>query len=154
MWSNRKTESPSLRNIEPIAEAGSENVGGVSNLAVIGSAMVIRGDVVSSESLHIDGELSGSLELQESRLTVGPKGKVAANAKAREIEIIGSLAGNLDATKKIIIRKGARLVGDLRTPSIVIEEGAYFKGKIEIVTGVGEAAEEELARAKAAAAGD
>jgi cytoskeletal protein CcmA (bactofilin family) len=52
---------------------------------------------------------------------------------AREVDVAGVIDGNVDATKKITVRKGGRLLGDLRTPGIVIEDGAYFKGKIEIV---------------------
>ena len=83
--------------------------------------------------MHIEGEVDGTLELPGARLTVGVTARVAADARAREIEVIGTLTGDLDASKKITVRKGGRLVGDLRTPGIVIEEGAYYKGKIEIV---------------------
>jgi cytoskeletal protein CcmA (bactofilin family) len=85
--------------------------------------------------MHIDGQVDGTLEMPDSRLTIGPNGRVGADAKAREIEVLGTVAGDLEASKKITIRKGGRLVGDLRTPGIIIEEGAYFKGKIEIVDG-------------------
>jgi cytoskeletal protein CcmA (bactofilin family) len=138
MWSDRGKEntfgksSPTPRN-EP--ETASQP-GLVSDLAVIGKAMVIRGHVRSKEGLYVDGEVDGSLELADSRLTVGPHGRVTADVTAREIEVMGSVTGDLDAAKKITIRKGGRLVGDLRTPAIVIEEGAYFKGKIEILDNV------------------
>ena len=95
--------------------------------------MMVRGHIRSKESLHIEGEVDGKLELPGARLTVGATARVVADATAREIEIIGALSGDLEASKKITIRKGGRLIGDLRTPGIVIEEGAYFKGKIEIV---------------------
>ncbi len=112
----------------------------VSDLAVIGRAMVIKGDVRSREGLYVDGELDGSLELTDSRLTVGPNGRITADITAREIEILGCVTGDLEASKRIAIRSRGRLIGDLRTPAIVIEEGAYFKGKIEIV----ESAEQPL----------
>ena len=95
--------------------------------------MVIRGQITSKESLHVDGQVDGTLDLPDFRLTVGPNGRVGADTRAREIEVLGTVAGDLEASKKITIRKGGRLVGDLRTPGIIIEEGAYFKGKIEIV---------------------
>jgi cytoskeletal protein CcmA (bactofilin family) len=113
----------------------SDSVGAISSLTVIGKAMVIRGRITSTESMHIDGQVDGTLEMPDSRLTIGPNGRVGADAKAREIEVLGTVAGDLEASKKITIRKGGRLVGDLRTPGIIIEEGAYFKGKIEIVDG-------------------
>ena len=94
---------------------------------------MIKGTIVSRESLLVDGQVEGTLELPNSRLVIGAQGRVGADARAREIEVLGTVSGDLEATKKIIIRKGGRLVGDLRTPGIVIEEGAYFKGRIEIV---------------------
>lgn len=102
-------------------------------VTVIGRDMTIRGSIRSNESLHIDGEVDGSLELPEHRLTVGLHGKVVADARVREVEVLGRLDGDIDAAKKITIRKGGRLTGDLRTPAIVIEDGAYFKGRIEIL---------------------
>jgi cytoskeletal protein CcmA (bactofilin family) len=140
MWSDRKPNRPleypspgSNPNPNPSAGTGPEGIVNVANLTVIGKAMVVRGQIKSKESLHIEGEVTGSLELPGARLTVGPTAKVSADAVAREIEVIGTLTGDLDASKKITVRKGGRLVGDLRTPGIVIEEGAYYKGKIEIV---------------------
>lgn len=134
MWSDRKPARP----LEPASsgansQRATEGIVNVANLTVIGKAMVVRGRITSTESLHIEGEVDGALELPGARLTVGPAAKVRADATAREIEIMGTLSGDLDASKKITIRKGGRLTGDLRTPGIVIEEGAYFKGKIEIL---------------------
>jgi cytoskeletal protein CcmA (bactofilin family) len=73
------------------------------------------------------------VELQEHRLTVGPNGKVIASIKAREIVVLGTIHGNVETTDKIDIRKEAKLVGDIKTARIVIEDGAYFKGNIDIV---------------------
>lgn len=106
-------------------------------LAVIGKAMIIRGQIKSKEDLQVDGEVDGTLELPNCRLTVGPHGKVGAGATAREVDVMGSIDGDVDASKKVTIRKGGRLVGDLRTAGIVIEDGAYFKGKIEIINSEG-----------------
>ncbi len=134
MWTDRKATKP-FENTPAGAstDAGPEGVLNVSNLTVIGKAMVVRGHITSKESLHIEGEVNGTLDLPGARLTVGQTAKVMADARAREIEIIGTLSGDLDASKKITVRKGGRLIGDCRTPGIVIEEGAYYKGKIEIV---------------------
>jgi cytoskeletal protein CcmA (bactofilin family) len=107
-------------------------------LAVIGKAMLIRGQITSKEDLYVDGEVDGAVDLQDCRLTVGPNGKIGAGARAREVEVLGKVDGDVEATKKITIRTGGRLVGDLRTPGIVIEDGAYFKGRIEIVTTQGQ----------------
>ena len=138
MWSEQKKENnPSRRPLALDNQAGlpAQTISpAVPGLAVIGKAMVIRGQITSREDMHVDGEIDGSLDMPNCRLTVGPSGKIGAGARAREVEVLGSVDGDVEASRKITIRKGGRLVGDLRTPGIVIEDGAYFKGKIEIVT--------------------
>jgi len=93
--------------------------------------MTVKGEVYSREELYVDGEIHGSIELQH-RLTVGPNGKIRANVKAREVVLHGSIHGNVQAAEKIIIREKGSLVGDIKTAGIVIEDGAYFKGSIDI----------------------
>ena len=104
-----------------------------SNSAVIGKSVVVKGQILSREDLTIEGEVEGTVELQEHRLTVGQNGKVNAGVKARELVVLGSIQGNVDITDKIDIRKDAKLVGDIKTARIVIEDGAFFKGNIDIV---------------------
>ena len=101
--------------------------------AVIGKSVMIKGQIFSREDLTIDGEIDGSVELHEHRLTVGPNGKLQAGVKAREVVVLGTIHGNVEASDKIDIRKDAKLVGDIKTTRIVIEDGAYFKGSIDIV---------------------
>jgi cytoskeletal protein CcmA (bactofilin family) len=98
---------------------------------LIGDTMKIKGEITSRESLQLNGELEGQVQL-DSRLTIGPKGKASANIKAKEVDIAGSVQGNIDASERIMLRKGANLVGDVRTAGIVIEDGAYFKGGVDI----------------------
>lgn len=100
--------------------------------AVLGKSVMVKGQIFSREDLTIDGEVEGTVELQENRLTVGPNGRVQATIKAREIVVLGTVHGNVEASDKIDIRKEAKLVGDIRTQRIVIEDGAYFKGSIDI----------------------
>jgi cytoskeletal protein CcmA (bactofilin family) len=104
-----------------------------STNAILGKSVNVKGQIFSREDLTIDGEVEGTVELQEHRLTVGPNGKVLATVKAREIVVLGTVHGNVEATEKIDIRKEAKLVGDIKTARIVIEDGAYFKGNIDIV---------------------
>ena len=101
--------------------------------ATIGKSVVIKGQILSREDLVVDGEVEGTIELQENRLTIGPNGKVTASVKAREIVVLGTVHGNVEASEKIDIRKDAKLVGDIKTLRIVIEDGAYFKGSIDII---------------------
>jgi cytoskeletal protein CcmA (bactofilin family) len=93
--------------------------------------MTVKGEVYSREELYIDGEVQGSIELQH-RLTIGPNGKIRATVKAREVVVHGNIQGNVQAAEKIILREKASLVGDIKTAGIVIEDGAYFKGSIDI----------------------
>jgi len=113
------------------ADARSEVVRG--GAAIIGRSVVLKGQIYGREDLTIDGEVEGTVELQEHRLTVGPNGKVTATIKAREIVVLGTIQGNVETREKIEIRKEAKVVGDIRTARIVIEDGAFFKGSIDIV---------------------
>ncbi len=100
--------------------------------AALGKNVTVKGQIFAREDLTIDGEVEGTVECQEHRLTIGPNARVQAGLKAREIVIQGSIQGNVDATDKIDIKKEAKLVGDIKTSRIVIEDGAYFKGSIDI----------------------
>jgi cytoskeletal protein CcmA (bactofilin family) len=101
--------------------------------AVLGQSVVVKGQIFSQEDLTIDGDVQGTIDLADHRLTVGPKGKVVVDTiKAREVIVMGSLKGSIDATDKVFIRKDAQLIGDVQTAGIVIEDGAYFKGGIDI----------------------
>ena len=100
--------------------------------ASLGKSVMVKGQIFSREDLTIDGEVEGTVELQEHRLTIGPHGKVSASVKARELIVLGSINGNVEVTDKIDIRKEAKLVGDIRTARIQIEDGAFFKGSIDI----------------------
>ncbi len=102
-------------------------------VAAIGKSVIIKGQIFSREDLYLDGEMEGTVEVPENRLTIGPHGKLQAAIKAREVVVLGSITGNVDASERIDIRKDARLVGDIKTGRIIIEDGAYFKGSIDIV---------------------
>jgi cytoskeletal protein CcmA (bactofilin family) len=101
--------------------------------ATIGRAVRIIGDVYSEEDLFIDGEIQGTLEVKDSKVTIGPNGKAKSEIHAREVVIQGQVQGNVEATQKINIRKEGSLVGNIKTAGIIIEDDAYFKGSIDIV---------------------
>jgi cytoskeletal protein CcmA (bactofilin family) len=113
-----------IGRFEPEARGGS---------ASIGKAVKIVGQIFSKEDLYVDGDVEGSLEAMEHKLTIGPNGTVRGGVKAREVAVLGSIQGNVEATDKIEIRKDAKLIGDIKTARIIIEDGAYFKGSIDIV---------------------
>jgi cytoskeletal protein CcmA (bactofilin family) len=101
--------------------------------ALVGKAVKIVGQIYSREDLYVDGEIEGTVEALEHKLTIGPHGTVHAGIKAREVVALGTIQGNVEASEKIEIHKEAKLVGDIRTARIIIEDGAYFKGSIDIV---------------------
>jgi cytoskeletal protein CcmA (bactofilin family) len=100
--------------------------------ATIGKSLVIKGEVTGSESLYIDGRVEGSINLSGNRVTVGRNGVVAANINAREIVVLGKVKGNLVASDRVDIRNEGSLTGDVVAQRISIEDGAYFKGGIDI----------------------
>jgi cytoskeletal protein CcmA (bactofilin family) len=102
--------------------------------AIIGRGTTIIGSIHSGQDLILDGELEGELDVENRSLTIGPHGKVVANAKAREVDIQGNMTGNIESSGKTCIRSSGSLVGDVVTRGIVIENGAVFKGNLEIVT--------------------
>jgi cytoskeletal protein CcmA (bactofilin family) len=106
---------------------------GARGAATIGKAVKVNGQIVSQEDLYVDGDVEGTVELIQHKLTIGPNGKVHAAIKSREVVVLGSIQGNVEASDKIEIRKDAKLVGDIKTARIIIEDGAYFKGSIDIV---------------------
>ena len=100
--------------------------------ATIGKSLVIKGEVTGSESLYIDGRVEGSINLAGNRVTVGRNGVVAANINAREIVVLGKVRGNLTASDRVDIRSDGSLTGDVVAARISIEDGAFFKGGIDI----------------------
>lgn len=103
--------------------------------ATIGKSLVIKGEVTGSESLYIDGRVEGSINLAGNRVTVGRNGVVSANINAREIVVLGKVRGNLTASDRVDIRSDGSLTGDVVAARISIEDGAFFKGGIDIRKG-------------------
>jgi len=100
--------------------------------ATLGKSLVIKGEVTGSESLYIDGRVEGSINLPGNRVTVGRNGVVSANINAREIVILGKVRGNMTASDRFDIRSEGSLTGDIVAQRVSIEEGAFFKGGIDI----------------------
>ncbi len=119
--------------------------------ATIGKSLVIKGEVTGSESLYIDGRVEGSINLAGNRVTVGRNGVVAANINAREIVVLGKVRGNLTASDRVDIRSDGSLTGDVVAARISIEDGAFFKGGIDIRKGAQAGQKEETKSSSAAA---
>jgi len=100
--------------------------------ASLGKSVIIKGDVSGSEELYVDGQVDGSINLEGNRLTIGPNGRVKANVVAKSVTIAGKLDGNIRATDRVDLRQTAVVLGDIATQRIAIEDGAYFKGGVDI----------------------
>jgi cytoskeletal protein CcmA (bactofilin family) len=113
--------APAVRSYEPEAPRG---------VATIGKAVYIKGQIIAREDLIVDGQVDGTVEAQEHRITIGPNGRVAATIKGRHIIIQGQVTGNVEGSEKVEIRNGAKLLGDVRTVKFVCEEEGTINGSV------------------------
>ena len=131
----RPTPTPAP-TYEPPARAAAPT----GDQATLGKGLVIKGEISGSESLFIDGKVEGTINLPGNRLTVGRNGQVNASINAREIVVLGKVRGNVAATDRVDIRAEGSLTGDVAAARISIEDGAFFKGGIDIRKPEGKAA--------------
>jgi cytoskeletal protein CcmA (bactofilin family) len=122
--------APPPQTFEPAAAA--RPVPATGEQATIGKGLFIKGEITGSESLFVDGKVEGSINLSGNRVTVGRNGQVAASITAREIVVLGKVRGNVIASDRVDIRAEGALTGDVTAARISIEDGAFFKGGIDI----------------------
>ncbi len=143
MWGKKNTDEMSPLDATAEHETG-----------WLGSSLQVKGEITGTEDLQIDGAVEGRIHLDERKLTVGTTAKVTADIDARDVVVYGYLKGNVRAKGRIEIKKDGAIIGNLTTAQIMIEDGADFKGSIEIERGAAEQAEMNVAsRAAAAGAG-
>ena len=107
-----------------------ETVRGETTL--IGTSIVIKGELSCGEDLYIDGQVEGTIDPKGNRLTIGPHGRVKANVIACAVVVQGKLEGNIQASDRVDLKQSAVVMGDIATQRISIDEGAYFKGSVNI----------------------
>jgi cytoskeletal protein CcmA (bactofilin family) len=155
MWRSKRAEAPSaakleVRNLqtnrginatpgilkgmaqkdqEPVLQTGPS---GDNPLARLGPTVQVKGEISGGEDLLIDGLVEGSVRLEGWKLSIGSRAKVTADIVAGELVVSGYLKGNVSARRRVEIKKDGSMIGDLNTAQITIEDGAYFKGSIEI----------------------
>lgn len=162
MWSQKKPGIPQAADPEPKnmltnkksadairpSDATAERATGW-----LGSSLQVKGEISGSEDLLIEGSVEGLIQLHDRKLTVGPTAKVTADINARDVVVYGYVKGDVRTTGKIEIRKDGSVIGNLTTAQILIEDGADFRGSIEIDRSTMKEAEKNVLRAASAAAG-
>jgi len=146
MWGNKKPDTQStdaMRTGDATAD---------SETGWLGSSLHVKGDIIGTEDLLIDGSVEGLVELDERKLTVGPTAKITADINARDVVVYGFVKGNVHAKGRIEIKKDGSVIGNLTTAQIMIEDGADFKGSIEIDRAEAKVADKNVS-SRAAAAG-
>ena len=147
MWNEKKPETKSTEPPRPM-EAPAERATGW-----LGASLRVKGEISGTEDLLIDGPVEGSIHLNDRKLTVGKTAKITADIDAGDVVVYGYVKGNVRAKGRVEIKKDGYVVGNLTTAQIMIEDGADFKGTIEIDRSAKEAEKIVPARAAAAAAG-
>jgi cytoskeletal protein CcmA (bactofilin family) len=120
------TDTPLVRSPLVAPSASAESA------ATIGKALIVKGEITGSESLLVEGRVEGTINLPGNRVTIGRNGQVSANITAREIIVQGKVAGNVSASDRLDVRSEGSLTGDVVAARISVEDGAFFKGKIDI----------------------
>jgi cytoskeletal protein CcmA (bactofilin family) len=123
-------EAKTMAPLDSTYPASSDRSSSVS--ARLGASLHVKGEITGNEDLAIDGTVEGLVHLEDRKLTIGASARVTADVIAREVVVYGNVKGNLRARDRIEIKKDGSVVGDLTTARIMIEDGAYFKGAIEI----------------------
>ena len=118
----------------PSSEAPSNNGGNErpNPQAILGNTIIIRGELCGEEDLTIEGRVEGQINLKNHNLVVGQGGNISADVVAKSITIVGRLEGNLNAEERVEIKQSGSLTGDVMAPRVVIEDGAKFKGSVDM----------------------
>ena len=134
----RDTSTPGLRSTPaasaPSAAAEATRSDSVlsQGTAIVGKLLVVKGEISGNEALVVDGEVEGSITLHGQRLTIRPSGRIHGDIEARHVVLHGRVEGDIQASERVELFRNASFTGDLSTARISIEDGAFFKGKLEI----------------------
>jgi cytoskeletal protein CcmA (bactofilin family) len=155
MWSNNKqsqndspsstTPSPAFQpapaqpnfgsNSAPAPAPVRASVPGAKAAAVLGAGLTIKGQILGDEDLHIEGKVEGPITLKGQRLTIGKTGEVVSDVHAKEVVVYGKVRGNLHASDRVEVKNDGSVIGNITGGRVLIEDGAYLKGQIEIERG-------------------
>jgi cytoskeletal protein CcmA (bactofilin family) len=143
MWQTLDTpKSSSSSSSNPTPQPASNASSGSSTVAAqlrttaeqatIGRSLVIKGEVTGSEPLYVDGRIEGTINLTDNRVTIGRNGTVSANINAKEVVVMGKLSGNVTVSDRVDIRAEGSVTGDVVAHRLSIEDGAFFKGSVDL----------------------
>lgn len=155
MWSNSKqSDSPNPGPAQPAAYPATQSSANfhansapaapqtyrssaptARNLAILGPGLTVKGQISGEEDLQVDGKVEGSISLKGQRLTVGQNGEIVSDVHAREVIVYGKVRGNLFAEDRIEVKKDGSVIGNITGGRVLIEDGAYLKGQVEIERG-------------------
>lgn len=133
--SNKPSEAPEDTVSKSSTSYGAPVVSSPRISSVIGSSIVIKGDITGDENLIIEGKVEGKIDLNSKEVTVGSSGRVNANIAAKVIKIDGEVKGDMTGNEKVIISKSGRVKGNIVAPRVTLEDGANFKGSIDMNPG-------------------
>lgn len=135
MWQTLDNSKPSQNSTPQPAQNSnslSTQLRTTAEQATIGRSLVVKGEITGSEPLYIDGRVEGIINFGDNRVTIGRNGSVAANVTAREVVVMGKLHGNVNVSDRVDIRAEGSLTGDVIAHRLSIEDGAYFKGSVDL----------------------
>lgn len=136
MWkkddSTQAAPKPAPRPDITVPRAEARPTKSAGGRATIGRSITIRGEVTGDEDLLIEGHVDGSVDLKQHSVTVGADGKVKANIIARVVMVEGTVEGDLRADEQVVLRSAAHVQGDITSPRVVLEDGATFRGLVDM----------------------
>ncbi len=112
--------------------SGNPHQAGGTDVASLGKSIVFKGDLTGEEDLEIEGRVEGQVKLPNNQLTVGGHGRVAAQVEAKNVIVVGHIAGDVIATERVEIQATGVVDGDIHSPRLLIQEGAVVNGSIEM----------------------
>ncbi len=134
----REAPVPASQTVSPAAPVsrGSELEGrrqmDAKDVVNIGKSVVVKGELIGSEDLTIEGHVEGKIELKDHVLTIGPHGRIKAEVFAKAVIVLGEVSGNITASEKVDIRDSGTVDGNIIAPRVAIAEGAQFRGSVEM----------------------
>ena len=143
---NRQTDEEESSSNDTTVRPSSSRTNTQSSPAMIGPSIRIKGDLTGEENLIIEGQVEGTIHLDKNDLTIGSSGRVKANIQAKGVIVEGQVEGDIIGKEKVIIRRTGNMRGNIVAPRVTLEDGAMFKGSIEMEPEARRGSETETSR--------